>query len=80
MHSYKDYQFTLVINDILPTVGIKKKYAAKLQTLLNIRTKQWLVRNGEGSPISETRADTKQEAEAKLIERIYRKIDSKEIN
>ena len=76
MHSYKDYQFTIVINDILPTVGRKKKYAAKLQTLLNVRTKQWITRNGEGSPVGESRADTKQEAEAKLIEKIQKWVDT----
>ena len=40
MHSYKNFQFTIVMSDILPTIGRKKKYAAKLHTLLNMDTKE----------------------------------------
>ena len=78
MHSYKNFQFTIVISDILPTIGRKKKYAAKLQTLLNMDTKEWIVRNGDRSPVGESRSDTKQVAESNLVQKVQTWIDSQE--
>lgn len=78
MHSYKNFQFTIVISDILPTIGRKKKYAAKLQTLLDMDTKDWIVRNGERSPVGESRSDTKQIAEASLVQKIHAWIEQLE--
>lgn len=78
MHSYKDFQFTISITDIIPSMGRKLRYAAKLQTLLNAKTKRWIVRDAFRPPVGESRADTKQEAEAKLVEKVQTWIDSQE--
>lgn len=78
MHSYKHFEFSVIIVDISPTLGRKKKYAAKLQSLLDVKTKEWIVRNGERSPIGESRSDTKQIAEANLIRKVHDWIDNQE--
>ncbi len=75
MRTYGDYEFGIEIRDVIPAVGTTKKYAAKLQFLLNRQTKDWIVKDGERSPISESVAETKQLAEQRLTQKIYRWIN-----
>ncbi len=74
MHSYKNFEFGVVISDIVRPLG-KKKYGAKLQFLVDSTSKQWVMREGDRSPVSESWAETKQVAEAKLAEKVHVWID-----
>lgn len=75
MRTYGDYEFGIEIHDVIPVVGTTKKYAAKLQFLLNQRTKEWIAKDGDRSPISESVAETKQLAEQRLTQKIYQWIN-----
>lgn len=75
MRTYGDFEFGVEIHDVVPAIGTKKKFAAKLQFLLNLETKEWIVKDGDRPPVSESVAETKQLAEQRLTQKIYQWIN-----
>lgn len=71
MRTYGDYEFGVEIHDVVPAIGTKKKYAAKLQFLVNFETNDWIVKVGDRPPVSESVAETKPLAEQRLTQKIY---------
>ena len=78
MHSYKNFEFGVVISDIVRPLG-KKKYGAKLHFLVDTQSKQWVMREGQRPLVSESWAETKQDAETKLAEKVQKWIDQQEL-
>ena len=68
MRHYGNYEFDITI---IPSLGHGQKYTAKLQRLRNRLTREWIMNEGDHSPVADGVGETKELAEMRLTQKIY---------